>query len=83
MSDYIKREDVLQAIAGLLNVVEQIDSADVAEVVEAGIITCFGIKFLVEDDIIKVKWRHGDKHYIVPLAGLLELWEKYEEQEHE
>lgn len=33
MSDYIKREDVLQAIAGLLNVVEQIDSADVVEVV--------------------------------------------------
>lgn len=33
MSDYIKREDVLQAIAGLLNVTEQIDSADVVEVV--------------------------------------------------
>lgn len=32
MSDYIKREDVLQAIAALLNVVEQIDSADVVEV---------------------------------------------------
>lgn len=33
MADYIKREDVLQAIAGLLNVTEQIDSADVVEVV--------------------------------------------------
>lgn len=33
MSEYIKKEDVLQAIAGLLNVVEQIDSADVVEVV--------------------------------------------------
>lgn len=33
MSDYIKREDVLQAIAGLLNVIEQIDSADVVEAV--------------------------------------------------
>lgn len=33
MSDYIKREDVLQAIAGLLNVTEQIDSADVVQVV--------------------------------------------------
>lgn len=33
MSDYIKREDVLQAIVGLLNVTEQIDSADVVEVV--------------------------------------------------
>lgn len=32
MADYIKREDVLQAIAGLLNVTEQIDSADVVEV---------------------------------------------------
>lgn len=35
MSDYIKREDVLQAIAGLLNVTEQIDSADVVEVGKA------------------------------------------------
>ena len=33
MSEYIKKEDVLQAIAGLLNVVEQIDSADVVEVI--------------------------------------------------
>lgn len=33
MSEYIKREDVLQAIAGLLNVTEQIDGADVVEVV--------------------------------------------------
>lgn len=33
MSDYIKREDALTAIAGLLNVVEQIDGADVVEVV--------------------------------------------------
>lgn len=42
-----------------------------------------GIKFVVEDDIIKVKWRHGDKHYIVPFGGLLELWEMYKkEQEH-
>ena len=48
-----------------------------------GCISCSGIKFMVEDDIIKVKWRHGDKHYLVPLAGLLELWEKYEEQENE
>ena len=47
------------------------------------LVRCLGIKFMVEDDIIKVKWRHGDKHYIVPLAGLLELWEKYKEQEHE
>ena len=46
-------------------------------------IRCLGIEFLVEDDIIKVKWRHGDKHYIVPFGGLLELWEKYEEQENE
>lgn len=44
-------------------------------------IRCLGIKFLVEDDTIKVKWRHYDKHYIVPLGGLLELWEKYEEQD--
>lgn len=51
-----------------------------------------GIKFVEEDNIIKVKWKHGDKHYIVPLGGLLELWEKngshakrysYEEQKHE
>lgn len=35
MTDYIKREDVLQAIAGLLNVTEQIDSADVVEVGKA------------------------------------------------
>ena len=54
-----------------------------ADVVEVGIITCLGIKFVVEDDIIKVKWRHGDKHYIVPFGGLLDLWEKYKEQNHE
>lgn len=42
-----------------------------------------GIEFLVEGDIIKVKWQHADKHYIVPFSGLLELWEKYEEQENE
>ena len=35
MSEYIKKEDVLQAIAALLNVVEQIDSADVIEVGKA------------------------------------------------
>lgn len=33
MSDYIKREDALTAIAGLLNVIEQVDGADVVEVV--------------------------------------------------
>ena len=33
MSDYIKREDAIAAIAGLLNVTEQIDGADVIEVV--------------------------------------------------
>lgn len=47
------------------------------------IIRCLGIKFVVEDYIIKVKWRHGDKHYIAPLGRLLELWEKHKEQEHE
>lgn len=47
------------------------------------LVRCLGIKFMVEGDIIKVKWRHGDKHYIVPFGGLLELWEKYKEQEHE
>lgn len=84
MSDYIKREDVENIMLGscdesALWKLRQLPSADVVEV---GIITCLGIKFVVEDDIIKVKWRHGDKHYLVPFGGLLELWEKYEEQEH-
>jgi len=33
MSDYIKREDAITAIAGLLNVIEQVDGADLVEVV--------------------------------------------------
>lgn len=60
---------------------EQIKDTPTADVVEVGIITCFGIKFVVEDDIIKVKWRHGDKHYIVPFGGLLELWEMYKKEQ--
>ena len=36
--------------------------------------------FVIEDNILKVKWRNGDKHYIVPLFVLLELWEEYKEQ---
>ena len=47
------------------------------------LVRCLGIKFMVEGDNIKVEWRYGDKHYIVPLAGLLELWERYKEQENE
>ena len=43
---------------------------------------CLGIKLVIEGDILKVKWRHYDKHYMVSLAALLELWEKYKEQEH-
>ena len=92
MSDYIKREDAIieiERFGGYLDddmlyriklALGRLPSADVVEV---GIITCLGIKFMVEDDIIKVKWRHGDKHYIVPFGGLLELWEKYKEQDHE
>lgn len=94
MSDYIKREDAIEAlqschktkVCSLVSQNEALVNIEVlpsADVVEVGIITCLGIKFVVEDDIIKVKWRHGDKHYIVPFGGLLELWEKYEEQEHE
>lgn len=94
MTDYIKREDAEQAIlecpiSGMLDLINlqtaiaNIDTIPSADVVEAGIVTCFGIKFVMEDDIIKVKWRHGDKHYIVPFGGLLELWEKYKEREHE
>ena len=33
MSEYIKREDALTAVAGLLNVIEKMPSADVVEVV--------------------------------------------------
>lgn len=44
--------------------------------------TCLGMEFVVEDDILKVKWRHHDKHYMVALAALVELWEKYMEREH-
>ena len=47
------------------------------------LVRCLGLKFVVEDDILKVKWQHNDKHYITPLAALLELWERYKEQEHE
>ena len=94
MSDYIKREDAIEAlqschktkVCSLVSQNEALVNIEVlpsADVVEVGIITCLGIKFVVEDDIIKVKWRHGDKHYIVPFGGLLELWEKYEEQEYE
>ena len=46
-------------------------------------IRCLGIKFVIEDDIIKVRWRHGDKNYVVPFSFLLELLEKYKEQEHD
>ena len=85
MSDYIKREDAENIMLGSCDesALWKLRRLPPADVVEVGIITCLGIKFMVEDDIIKVKWRHGDKHYIAPLAGLLELWEKYEEQEHE
>ena len=90
MSDYIKREDAERLLRydflSALTEDERVDELNrvpSADVVEVGIITCLGIKFVVEDDIIKVKWRHGDKHYIVPFGGLLELWEKYEEQENE
>lgn len=60
---------------------EQIKDTPTADVVEVGIITCFGIKFVVEDDIIKVKWRHGDKHYVAPFGGLLALWEMYKKEQ--
>ena len=99
MNDYIKREDAMKPLYERWKAAESRSDDDIAEivkmdyitvsnvpsadVVEAGIITCFGIKFVVEDDIIKVKWRHGDKHYIVPFGGLLELWEKYEEEDNE
>lgn len=96
MSEYIKREDAERAIEedfrhachpyewmGLEDALDDLSRVPSADVVEVGIITCLGIKFVVEDDIIKVKWRHGDKHYIVPFGGLLELWEKYKEQEHD
>lgn len=56
MSDYIKREDALTAIAGLLNVIEQVDGADAVEVVrcknckhnEGG--TCGYSEFNIEAD---------------------------------
>ena len=60
---------------------ELIDNMPTADVVEVGIITCFGIKFVMEDDIIKVKWRRGDKHYSVPFGGLLALWEMYKKEQ--
>lgn len=87
MSDYIKREDAIKeanawSMFGNDNLESRLKRLPSADVVEVGLITCFGIKFVIEGDIIKVKWRYGNKHYIVPLAGLLELWERYEEQEH-
>ena len=85
MSEYIKREDVIKeanawSMFGNESLESRLKKIPPADVVEVGCITCFGIKFMVEDDIIKVKWRHGDKHYITPFGGLLELWEKYEER---
>lgn len=90
MTDYIKREDAERLLRydflSALTEDERVDELNrvpSADVVEIGLIRCFGIKFVVEGDTIKVKWRHGDKHYIVPFGGLLELWEKYEEQEND
>ena len=41
MSDYMKREDAETAIAGLLNVIEEMPSADVVEVVRCKDCRCF------------------------------------------
>lgn len=95
MSDYISKKRVYRILTDLMtesgkeakimlsDAKAQIHDEDGADVIEVGLITCLGIKFLVEGDTIKVKWRHWDKHYIVSFGRLLELWEKYIEEEQE